>query len=218
MLTLDSDKISEHLNNALIEEQYHKYRDYFQGILKNAIYIGADEDPTNAEMRAGIPLTHTEFERKLEKLNPSIKFDDHPTNPALRYCWHLVDGKKETISPYEKGNMPEQSILFQYEEKNADPEYVAPSSLGNRRFLDRKNLPASKWNEETQRFDFEGELPGVITTRIPGREWRRGWRTVLAKVFLKGLNTPFEIEKHFAPGNSAEWAGMTGAREIVKPW
>lgn len=213
MIIRDTEAIEKAVIEAAIDDYREKCEKYILASLKNAVYIDSNADPTNMNLRMGKALTHEEFERRLGKLNPALKFDQHPWQPTRRYVWWEVGGKKETLSVYDKGAIPESSILFRYEEKQADPEYITGA-----RKLDRKDFPKATWNDEKQAYDFAGDIPGVITTYIPGSEYKRGWRTTLAKVLLSGAVPLVDIIKEFGEADTAEWAGLTGRQGIVRPW
>ena len=173
-------------------------------------------DPTNNEKQLGTPLTSQELEKKLSTILPSnITFIDHPWNPTKKAIVRVnAFNSLETICPYERGFMPEHSVMQLVEKEVADVDVLA-----RRKSISRKDMPKSEF-VPGQGFVFDPTVtrPGFKRIKQVGREVKRGWRTVLLKLIHEGLVTITEVEKVFTPDVTASWQQHTGRRNNNLPW
>jgi len=186
---------------------------------RHCIYVQDDDlSPGNAEKQLGTPLMSEEFERRLAKvLPPNCKFITHPIRPWIRVIIRVFpDGTSETICPYERGLMPEHSIL------RIRTEWVRDFSTTR---IDRKDLPKA---------DFIPGVGHVFEKDAPRPGWRkiyhlcgedptagkktRGWRTVLIRCVEMGVITPTAAEREFGVDDSPQWAAHLGKQKITLPW
>ncbi len=225
----DSAALSRQTQVLALEKQRDQARQYAEQILAQGRMLGPDA--TKLEAQLGRQLTHEEFERRAKKLVRSLWITQHPTNAAMRIMYLLrPDGKKDYISAYEKGLMPEYSLFEEVVEEVHDPAYLGPRA----KVTSRKDLPKIvdfHLEVETDRnspnygdvrgpgfvFDDSQPRPGMIRRKIPGRELRRGWRTVAARlVWPKQLTSPELLEREFSAGERDSWTSAMGRGMIGK--
>jgi hypothetical protein len=208
---------------AEMEARTDQARQYVEQVLAQGRMMGATA--TNLEAQMGRGMMSEEFERHAKKLVRSLWTTDHPANPNMRVMYALPpNGEKEYISAYEKGLMPEYSVFESTEEETYDPSYLGPGARKTRRadlprILDFKleaDLDPKSPNYGDVRgpgfvFDNSQPRPGLIRRTVPGRELRRGWRTVAARlVWPKMLTSPELLEREFSTGERDSWAAAMG--------
>lgn len=145
-------------------------------------------DTTSPEQRMGTPMYGEVLRRKLQRLNPSLRFERSVAFPDKTGIYRAggifvdaithKDEGREFICGMETGIMPEYSILHPEEITVPHPDHPAGQKI-------------LKFNRET-----------------------RGWRSVLAMLLRKGLITQAQINKHFpaAEGKSARWQHLTESK------
>lgn len=205
-----------------VEKQKQDILDYIEQEKSHVIYI---EDklvnPTDSTKQLGHILLSSIFEKKLATVLPSsITFIENPYRPGfsavVRICpkYDTNFGQYETLSPYERGVMPEHSILQLVEEEIPDPQIVA-----RRKSLERKDIPKHEY-VPGEGFKFEGDVrPGFIKVKKLGHEIKRGWRTVLIKLILAKVLSVYDAERLFGQDTTTNWAYHTGRKaHIDVPW
>lgn len=177
-----------------------------------------DLSPANADRQLGKQYTTAEFETRLRRINPNLHFEDSP-NPTKKRLYFLKSGKKDFLCLYERGLMPEHSIMQTVYEDIPDPFLIDNPAKG----LDRKDLPAFEQTAGTEENpigeikwkDPEAPKPGTIRVKRAGREVTRGWRTVLMTIVWHGAASVTAVENMFGSDNRPEWATKLGKQKII---
>jgi len=143
----------------------------------------------NPERQAGQRLTSTEFMRRLRLLNPLLVMDPHPNR---HYPLHKDKSIISLLLPDGK-----KEFLLACE-GDYMPEWSVMSTTSVKAPVHK---PQGPW----------------APVRIPYREVKRGWRTVLIRLLQKGLVTLDAVEKEFGSGNRASWAALTGKSRQTLP-
>ena len=217
MLVKDEATLMEHARRNIIERKIEDVKGWLAEQTQTSMYIGTDQDPTNAQRQIGRQMSSNEFEGKLRRLvGPNILFEVNGKNRNMKAIYRrLPDGKKEYICSYHNGFMPEHSIMARSEEEvPEDLSRLDPSSAGH---LKRKDLPKAEWNGTKWVFD-GGVTPGLKRVPIVWREHNRGWRTVLLRLVAAKIITPVQAEATFGSDNRPEWAGHIGKQKVITPW
>lgn len=197
-----------------VEEHREQIRRAHEQMVRTSVWIGSDSDPTDVLRRMGAPMTSTELESRILRLTSSVLFEDHPDNHLRKFAsafftspsqsslpFSLLtpkrlayrirqDGRREFLFAFEKGIMPEYSILRRVTREVWD---------GKTTHIDRRDL-----GRDTH--------PGRVRVDLPWREEVRGWRTVLLRLVECGILTLEQVERAFGPGQSTFWAARLGKR------
>lgn len=216
MSVLDSARVAVHRANAAREREAQRLRDWVSQQYSYTLYLdNNDLSPANAERQMGRAMTSADLEVRLKKLVPNLHFERNPAN-ATKKAVYLIhpSGKKEFICAYENGFMPEHSVMRTKEEDLPDPSYPAPGIMHH---VERKDLPRHEF-VPGEGYKFDGVQPGFKRLRMVWGEAKRGWRTVLIKLVLRGLTTPAAVEAIFGSDDRPEWAGHMGKRPVTTPW
>ena len=172
-------------------------------------------DPTNDEKQLGKPISSVTFENILRTVLPlNIAFIDNPWIPDKKAIVRVKGTEFETICPYERGLMPEHSVMQLVTKEIPDSEV-----LGRRKAMNRKDLGKYEY-VPGQGFVFDDTTvrPGFKRIKQVGRELKRGWRTVLLRLIQEGLISLYDVERLFGSKDHPSWAQNTGRREAVLPW
>jgi hypothetical protein len=211
MLLVTSDNAPRIARGNKKDEAEAKLKGWVADQLANAIYVrDNDLSPGNYERQLGQKMFSTDLEKRLKKLNPDLIFEDNPYNPTKKALYVARRGAgKVYVCAYERGIMPERSVMRVKEEVTRD--YSVQK-------LDRKDLPKHEVTANGIKFEDDALLPGFKKTLIPYGEAIRGWRTVAVKIVEQKLNTPAEIENIFGRDDTANWANHMGHQRIALPW
>lgn len=195
---------------------------YAKNEMAHAVYVDDKQiDPTDSLKQLGRYYVSSDFERRLASLLPSnCAFIDNPYRAGFRALIRLhpispvFPSGYETISAFERGIIPEHSVL---QLKNVDvPD---PDVLARRVTVRRADLPKHKYKPgEGFIFDDTVVRPGFKRTKQLGHEIKRGWRTVLLYGLKAGLFNLTEIERVFGSKDHPSWSQHTGKREMLLPW
>lgn len=138
----------------------------------------------NAERQEGKRLPATEFMRRLRKINPNIIMEPHPNR-------HLPLHKDKACLYLL---MPDGSKGFLM---TVEGDYMPEWSLMS---IKTVRVPDGRvegfWREQ----------------KIPGREIKRGWRTVLLRLLHMGLVNITDVEREFGPTTRESWNVLAGKR------
>lgn len=185
-----------------------------------------DINPTDWERQQGRSMTHEDFEAKLIKLLPQMRFVPHPKNPTKR-VYYIVEptGVLSQFCIAEAGRVPENSIMDRVYEDVLSPETYRPDYVLSRKDLPKSEIVPHKFNPdgtlaELGYVDFGKDtlMPGFERKIVAYSEVVRGWRTVLALLIFAGLLTVSDVEREFGVQDKPSWAGVTGRRSKATPW
>lgn len=204
------------LRNEIISPQERHLAEVTQMLKeeqRNCIYAeDGDLNPANPEYQLGKSLTDTELETKLRPLLPAnCIFIDNPRDATKKaIVRQRPDGTLETICSYERGVMPEHSIMRIQVEDVKDP---------GTRHIDRADLPKYEyvpgsgivWMDDSPK-------PGYVRVKKLWGEKTRGWRTVLIRLIQSRLLTLSDAERVFGADIRPQWAAGTGKQELLLPW
>ena len=140
------------------------------------------ESVSNRERQEGKRLTSTEFMRRLRTLNSDLLMEPHPYRHAP------INADKACIYLLLPDGRKEFIMVC---EADWMPEW---SVMGEMTVRTPNGSPQGYWPE----------------TRIPGREIKRGWRTVLIRLLHKGLLSLPAVEREFGTGDRESWKILTG--------
>lgn len=192
----------------------------------------------NPEFQAGHPMLHTQLETLLHKISDKLLFEQATNKDMKKLFFIHPDSTKRHICAYPKGPMPEYSIFRVASEPKIDPTLVGDPSKPT--LTDRVGEPVTEKEMEDicnkvnpsnnapdggeaealgeikkrvrDRIPPESQQPGWIPTEMPYGEWRRGWRTVLARLMLACplLISPERIERLVGSSERESWAVAMG--------
>jgi hypothetical protein len=173
-------------------------------------------DPTDNMKQMGHSMTSWELEQRLAKILPSnCFFKDNPFNITKKAIMRVKSlTELETIVPYERGIMPEHSVMQLVERELPDRDVINRTKSITRKDLGKYEfVPGVGFV-----FDDTTVRPGFKRVKQIGREIKRGWRTVLLKLLGERLITISDIERYFSHGTTAEWAKFTGRNTSFQTW
>lgn len=144
---------------------------------------------TDPEKQMGGRLTTLEFGRRLRKLNKDLSIRPHPNrqNPDYPQIQNTAL-LYLTIGDHEEYLMPFE-LDWMPEWSVMDVTVIQKPYVGD----------GGYWPEQ----------------KIPGREVRRGWRTVLLRLVEKKIISLNAAEREFGPGNRPSWARLR--QNVVAP-
>jgi hypothetical protein len=185
---------------------------------------GAEGTKVDPLKQWGKRKSHETFEAELKRIVPSsVHFAPHPKNPALRWCYQIINGEQVYISAYPSGLIPERSIFFARE--NVRPVSGIYSKRGGMSIsvLDMPTMktvrnPDAPGGFESVPADPEALMPGWTRDLEMGSESVRGWRTVLIYLRSAGLISTELIEATFGADDTPEWQGHTGKGPVTTKW
>ena len=220
LITNDSQKAKLRAGLAA-EMEAQRILDYIKDEQSHVVYI---EDkilnPTDEKKQLGKPLNSDLLEQMLAPVLPSsVRFIDNSWRPGFRAAVRVLrqgdanHGAFETIVPYERGLMPEHSILELVEEEVPDPDVIS-----RRKSLNRKDLGKHEYVRGKGFVFEEGGQIGYIKNKKLGHEVKRGWRTVLVRLVQAGFLSVADAERVFGSSNSAGWAQHVKGHQAVTPW
>jgi len=211
----DSESLQRQRRVSQRERQRQTEIKQLDELLANSIHLDEmPKDPTKAINQLGSVMLSSDFELRIKKLCPSLTSIDNnyvQNKRALGYYdakgWH-------TLVVYEKGYMPERSILRSQTELVPDMSYEKENKSINRLDMPQGTfVPNKGWVYP------EGTvLPGWKKVRHPYGEAVRGWRTVLLRLIHLRQTTPDAVERLFGSDNTAQWAAHTGKQSVSVRW
>lgn len=189
----------------------------------HAVYVDNELiDPTNDLKQLGQVLSSDMLEKRLRTVLPlSIAFIDNPfmkDKKAIVRVLNKTDlnfGNYETLCAYERGIMPEHSILQRIEEEVPDIDVIS-----RRKSISGRDLPKYEYvRGEGYRFEEGAVRPGFKKIKKIGRELKRGWRTVIIKLLIAKVLTVPDAERLFGSDTTTSWAYHTGRKNYIDvPW
>lgn len=227
MLIKTPDMIEAHDAETAREAELAKQAAWVQGQLEDAIFVkDEDNSPTNYARQLGQPLVDSVVEQKLNKVLPYLRFEHHPHIKDKKVMYHLhPDGRLEFLMAYERGIIPERSVMQAQVKETLAPAVLAAGKL----HIDRSDL--AKHEVRPHEFNADGTLkklgevtwddrdtrPGMARTKIPWFEAKRGYRQMFAMLVAMGHLTRTQAEQAIGGDNRPEWARAmkTG---VVRVW
>jgi len=137
---------------------------------------------TDPERQKGHGLTGTEFMRRLRKVNSNIVMEPHPNRELPLHA--------DKACLYLL--MPDGTKAFLMAVENS---FMPEWSLMEMKTV-RVGRVESFWREQ----------------KIPGRELKRGWRTVLLRLLHMKLVTITDVEREFGLSTRESWNVLAGKR------
>lgn len=207
LVTTDKQKVTISRGNQ-VEKQKNDVLKYISNEMSHVVYLDdAKLNPTIEDKQLGHVLSSTEMEARLRKILPSsCVFIDNPWRFGFRAVVRLTREGQETLVPYEKGPMPEHSVMSCNWKEVPDPDYIS-----RKRALGRDSLTKHEWVPgEGFVFDENEPRPGFLKVRQIGRELKRGWRTVLIKLIQSNVLTLGDAERYFGSDDFPTWQYHTG--------
>ena len=204
-----------------VEAQKQKLLDYIAQEQSHVVLIDDKlVDPTNSTKQLGNYMESSLFEKKLVTiLPPSCFFLDNPWKSGFRAVvrrasistWYV---DYETLCPYERGILPEHSIMQLVEKEIPDPDVIS-----RRKSISRKDLGRFEFKKgEGYVFDERDVRPGYKKIKQLGREVKRGWRTILLKLVIANVITLTDAERVFGAPDDMRWAAQVGKQKLLLPW
>lgn len=193
----DTDNVKKDaIRNEFLKHQQQKL-EWAKEQVQDSVYVENDLiSPANEESQLGKVLNTLDFENKLKRLIPNLYFETNKHNDKMKALYILKNNTKEYLGAYHAGFMPEHSIVKVKEEMVWDPEQTNKP-------LNRADLPKWNYTNGGRAIEFESaERPGWRKRKIPAGELKRGWRTILIKLVLKGLISPEKVEINFGEPSS----------------
>lgn len=227
MLIKTPEMAQVHDTEALREAELTKQADWVKSQLEDAVYVqNNDTSPTNYARQLGQPLVDTVVEQKLAKILPQLRFDFNKNNPTKKAMYLLKpNGELEFLMAYERGIIPERSVMQEQIKETLDPAMLGAGKL----HIDRGDL--AKHEVRPHEFNADGTLknlgevtwddrdvrPGMTRTKLPWFEAKRGYRAMAALLVGMGYISSTQAEQAFGRDNRPEWARAmkTG---VVKVW
>jgi hypothetical protein len=204
-----------------VEAQKQKLLDYIAQEQSHVVLIDNKlVDPTNSTKQLGNYMESSLFEKKLVTiLPPSCFFLDNPWKAGFRAVvrrasistWYV---DYETLCPYERGILPEHSVMQLVEKEIPDPDVIS-----RRKSISRKDLGRFEFKKgEGYIFDERDVKPGYKRIKQLGREVKRGWRTILLKLVIANVITLTDAERVFGAPDDIRWAAQAGKQKLLLPW
>lgn len=210
--------IGDKLNQArerLIDDEKQAAFNMARDIDRLQVRMDKPEDnPTEFARQLGKRLSTTDFESRVSRLNPSIKFLPHPVKDDARLVMHEVKGY---LFPYTaiQGTVNEFSWMNSKEE-------IHETAKTQDYVLKRSDLPPAEW--VPHEFNEDGSLkklgrwirdenvvrPGFEKKELIWNEVWRGWRTVLLRLIFEGYLPAGEVEREFGSADRKSWATKLG--------
>jgi len=219
---IDADR--KEINREIIRQEIAKeqFTNWANLQAENSEYLdGTIADPTNALARLGRPLTATQLEGKLKKLNPALEFiwEYGAIRVPRRVVCVVEQGIRKELFPFEAGLMPERSVMVPVRKEIPDATHFSRSA-GVLAHLNRRDAPKSEFVPGTGLvWDTRDNTPfGFKQVTIPWSEKIRGWRTVVLRLIILGLLQPASVARTFGDDYTPEWAAGLGKRDIKRPW
>lgn len=210
---LDSASLARQAEYLRREAEEDRFRAWVNLETINSMYL-ADEryDPTNAPARLGRPMSSSDLESVLSRLNPSLRFIWGGLNTSKKWLARaLPDGSLERLFPYEAGIMPERSIMSRKRLEVPDPSVLRPGPTGFMGHIERSDVPDGTGAPD-------GPAPGFRYVDVPWREEVRGWRTVVLRLIVLGLISPADAERAFGHDQTPEWSSRVLGHDARRPW
>lgn len=174
-----------------------------------------ENDLGNFEKQAGKKLQLTQFEQRVTKLVPALRFNDRildettaaflhmSTGATVRIMSQLLpDGELKYVCSYPKTELVHEFTIILMK-KVKIPTVVNKVSA--------KDFPKVIINEFGERV-FDGATPFDKFSIEPSGTFP-GWRTALARLIGLGLLTPTQAESEFGSVDNASWALRTGKQD-----
>ena len=215
MLILDPAKIDQHTQEEAREREMERQALWVKDQLQDAIYVSNDDtSPTNYQRQLGKPLTDKVVEAKLSKLLPYMRFIPHPKVKDKNCMYQLhPNGTLEFIMAYERGIIPERSVMQEQVKETLDPAMLQAGRL----HIDRGDLPHHEI--KPHEFNADGTLkelgnvnwddrevrPGMKRTKLPYFEAKRGYRQMFAMLVAMGHLSPEQATQALGTDNRPEW-------------
>lgn len=213
MLIVDSTVAPRLVAGNKREQQNAKIQEWCDAQLDASKFLTLD--PSNYEKQLGRGLHSHEFENILLTISPNFVFANHPTKTSKKAIYHLRNGKKHYVCPYENGFMPEHSVLRRAEERVLDLSVGVPGAPP----IQRCDLPRHEWVPgEGYVWDKTQTQPGFKNIEIMYGEHFRGWRTILIRLVQSRSITPEQAERAFGVDTTAAWAHHLGKQRHELPW
>lgn len=194
MLAKDGEMQARHLDELAQEEKLDLVRQEGESKTKHTYLVTGDESWANPEYQLGKGMFSDEFERKLKKLNPNLRFE--MTSSAARdHKRVVVDRGKESFiaSIYPIPFITEHCIMDTVEEEVMDPSV---------RHINKKDC----------RLNGEYVNPGLKKVTVNFGTKRRGWRAVLLQLLSFGLLDLTAVENEFGTDPRITWQAKTRGR------
>ena len=228
MLTLDTNKVSQHVQAARQEAHTQSLVDWLRDQESNSKFLLDPNNPTNAPQRLGRQMTSESFERRLKKILPKVTFDNNTLGVRIARI-ELPNGVEFRVLLHAKNQpgaiLPERSTMMRVQQDIPDESIVRHMGTSTPAPLRRADLPKHEWVADATsplggRFAFDDTVPapGMKRIDLPWREVARGWRKVLIEFVVGGFLSPAQVEREFGADDTKEWAGQMGKRLKVTPW
>lgn len=185
----------------------------------------------NFQAQAGRTMSADDFEKRVKKLVPSIKFSSYkpeewqcnltniPVGSTIRLMEHVnPDGSVRTIARYVyTATLPEYSVIMlrkvrvptTFKDVSAR-DFPKAVKVGEETYWDPTNGggwrtdPVYKFEEDTPLDQYDEEPCGSIP----------GWRSALLLLIWEKLTTLDAVEREFGASDKAAWAAKTGKQLI----
>ena len=125
MLTLDSEQIARQRQISRFREQQHRNREnLLDSIERKTITVAPDGDicTTDLESQLGLPLSGTEFIRRLQIMNRNLLFEVSQSDNSKTGIYVIRNQQKVFICGMERGFMPERTVKHAKREKVPNPD------------------------------------------------------------------------------------------------
>lgn len=216
MIVRDDAALGRLAEEAMIDAYMERLEKHKAATLEQAIWIDTPDDPTSiARLNGG--MATAEFEKKLAKLNPRLRFRTLPLKPDKRVVFVERRGKALPICVYETPWLPELSLRSRKTEVVQNSDNTLRFKNGKLfHHLERADFPKAHWDEAAGEFTFDGLRPHEEAVELPWSEVKRGYRTVLLYLLEAGELDLDQVEKTFGAGTSRGWAVHTGKRNDIE--
>lgn len=216
------------LTRQFAEEELERQRqiqyDAIRAIQREANYV-EEHDYANMEKQAGRKLSREDFEKRVQKLNPSLLFDmrDLTDHECDFLC--CPKGSKLKALRWDRGN--ERQLLDRYVDSPMlnefdtivlRPKVITKVSVErngpDNMITDLPNYKVERNWDGTPKVVFDGinniqeiihEPCGVV----------KGWRARLAVAIIAGALTLDEVEREFDSADKDTWALKTGKQNLI---
>lgn len=186
---IDSAKAEAVREENKAREWNHQVAERANWEARHASMVEGKNSINNSDAQLGRRLTTSHFMSKLRRINPDFFLEPHPLGV----------------------NCPQPNVKKYFQTKAV--LYLTLPDGTRETIMPMENDWMPEWSimssTEVQKPD-PGGSTAWVKSKVPKNEIKRGWRTVLIRLLIKGLVNITAVEREFTPGDRLSWQVLTG--------